>query len=55
MAFLALVLTACTTSGPVSIPDTLQPQASQSLKMVVAATGVQIYECRPSANRADFE
>jgi len=55
MACLAVALTACTTSGSASIPDTLQPAASQSLKMVVAATGVQIYECRPSASRADFE
>ena len=55
MTALALIVTACATSVSAAIPDTLQPAADQALKMVVAATGVQIYECRPSGRSADFE
>jgi hypothetical protein len=46
---LALALAACT--GPlVQAPDNLKPAANESLAMIVAAKGVQIYECRAARN-----
>jgi len=39
-------LAACSTTPTVSVPDNLKPGANESLAMVVAAKGVQIYECR---------
>jgi hypothetical protein len=39
-----LLVAACATSVPV--PDNLKPAASESLKRVISAKGVQIYECR---------
>src|SRR5690242_1800529 len=39
-------LAACSTTPTVDIPDSLKPAAGESLAMVVAAKGVQIYECR---------
>ena len=49
--FLVLLLTGCATSAPVAenlkmIPESLIPAASESLKRVISAKGVQIYECR---------
>jgi hypothetical protein len=34
-----------------SVPDALKPAPNESLALIVPATGVQIYECRASANR----
>ena len=31
---------------PPAVPPQLQPAANESLALIVAATGVQIYECR---------
>ena len=39
-------LAACSTTPAVQIPDNLKPAAGESLAMIVAAKGVQIYECR---------
>jgi hypothetical protein len=36
----------------VHVPDNLKPSANESLAMVVPAKGVQIYECRPTKDRA---
>lgn len=47
---IALVLAACTSSAPVTVPDKLRPTANESLAMIVPARGVQIYECRASKN-----
>ena len=44
---LPVVLAACATPpAPPAVPDTLKPPAGESLVSVVAARGVQIYECR---------
>ena len=50
-AFLpVLLLAACASLQPpahmVNVPDKLKPGANESLKMIVSAKGVQIYECR---------
>ena len=42
---LAFLLAGCSRS-PVQVPDELKPGAGESLALVVAAEGVQIYECR---------
>ena len=46
----ALLLGACASlqkpSGVVNVPENLKPPANESLAMIVAARGVQIYECR---------
>jgi hypothetical protein len=49
--FLTLLLAGCATSAPIAenleaIPENLRPAASESLKRVIYAKGVQIYECR---------
>jgi hypothetical protein len=36
-----------------NVPENLKPSANESVAMVVAAKGVQIYECRPVKNQAD--
>jgi hypothetical protein len=43
---LVLLLAACAGAPPVPVPDKLKPGAGESLAMIVAAKGVQIYECR---------
>jgi len=47
---LALLVAACATPQPsrsmVKVPGKLKPGANESLAMIVAAKGVQIYECR---------
>lgn len=43
---LVLLLAACAGAPPVPVPDKLKPDAGESLAMIVAAKGVQIYECR---------
>jgi hypothetical protein len=42
---LALFAVACATPSVV-VPESLKPGANESLAMIVAAKGVQIYECR---------
>ena len=43
---LILLLAACAGEPPLAVPDKLKPDAGESLAMIVAAKGVQIYECR---------
>ena len=48
---LVLLLAGCATSAPVAenlktIPQNLKPAANESLKRVIRAKGVQVYECR---------
>jgi hypothetical protein len=44
---LPVLLAACATPpAPPAVPDALKPPAGESLVSVVAARGVQIYECR---------
>jgi hypothetical protein len=43
--WLLLILAGCA-SNTVSVPENLRPAANQSLKRIIAAKGVQIYECR---------
>ena len=43
----ATLLGACTLSPRIAAPESLAPSDGESLAMVVAASGVQIYECRP--------
>ena len=47
---LMLLVAACASPQPprsmIKVPDKLQPGANESLAMIVAAKGVQIYECR---------
>src|SRR3954454_22201944 len=38
-------LAACSTAPTLAVPDSLKPAAGESLAMIVAAKGVQIYEC----------
>ena len=45
-------LTACANPRAVDVPAALQPTAAESLSMIVAARGVQIYECRAPASDA---
>ena len=42
--WLLLVLAGCASTAPV--PENLKPASGESLKSIVAAKGVQIYECR---------
>jgi hypothetical protein len=53
---LPLLLAACsgmqTPTAAVNVPDRLKPEPQESLAMIVAAKGVQVYECRPKADRA---
>src|SRR6266478_3305890 len=51
MAVLLIVLVAACASPPspmsaISVPEKLRPAAGESLAMIIAARGVQIYECR---------
>jgi hypothetical protein len=39
-------------TSAVAVPEKLNPGAGESLAMVVAARGVQIYECRPRKDQA---
>jgi hypothetical protein len=41
-----LLLSACASPRPASVPDALKVAANESLTLVAAAKGVQIYECR---------
>lgn len=42
----ALLVSACASPLTAQVPDTLRPTANETLKLIVAAKGVQIYECR---------
>ena len=49
--FLVLLLAGCATSASFAenlktIPENLRPSAGESLKRIISAKGVQIYECR---------
>jgi hypothetical protein len=54
---LALGIAACASAQSptpaANVPDNLKPYANESVAMVVAAKGVQIYECRQVKNQAD--
>ena len=43
---LSILVAGCASTA--KVPDNLKPGANESLALVVAATGVQIYECRDS-------
>lgn len=43
---LALLLAACASAPRIEVPDRLAPGAGEPLTMIVAAKGVQVYECR---------
>ena len=53
---LPLLLAACSgmqkPTAAVDVPDRLKPEPQESLAMIVAAKGVQVYECRAKADRA---
>jgi hypothetical protein len=60
IAIVSVLLAGCATSAPpgtqVSVPDKLAAGAGETLKMVVPAKGVQIYECRSRKDQpAAFE
>ncbi len=42
----ALLASACASPSTVQVPETLKPAANEVPAMIVAARGVQIYECR---------
>ena len=42
----ACLLSACASLQPPAVPDTLKVGANESLTLIAAAKGVQIYECR---------
>ena len=59
-AFLLAIVAGCASAQPVTptvqVPDKLKPGADESLAMIAAAKGVQIYECRAKKDRpADYE
>ncbi len=51
-----LIVATCASAQPptsaVKVPDNLKPGANESLVMIVAAKGVQIYECRARKDQA---
>jgi hypothetical protein len=53
---LVVLVGACASPQPptsaVAVPEKLNPGAGESLAMIVAARGVQIYECRPRKDQA---
>ena len=53
--FTALLLAGATAQAQSIIPSQLDPAASQSLSLIVAAKGVQIYECRHSSHARAWE
>ena len=48
-------LAACAGAPRAEVPDQLKSGSNESLAMIVAAKGVQIYECRPRKDAAVFE
>ena len=51
----ALLTTACVSPLTVQVPEALKPSANEKLAMIVAAKGVQIYECRARKDGAGVE
>ena len=54
-AFIPAISVCAIAQGPapnVTVPDKLKPSTNESVAMIVAAKGVQIYECRTSQNQA---
>lgn len=49
LPLLPLLLAACAGAPPLAVPSQLEPGPGASLAMTVAATGVQIYECRSAS------
>jgi hypothetical protein len=54
---LPLLVAACSgmqtsSTRAVNVPDQLRPEQKESLAMIVAAKGVQIYECKAKADQA---
>jgi hypothetical protein len=53
---LVLLVAACASPQPptsmIAVPDKLKPGANESLAMIAAAKGVQIYECRARKDQA---
>src|SRR5258708_20328641 len=53
---LTLLVAACASlqrpAATVNVPDKLKPGANESVAMIVAAKGVQIYECRAKKDQA---
>lgn len=52
---LAAGITACASTTAPAIPTLLDPGPTTKLAMVVAATGVQIYECRAKKDAVGYE
>jgi len=50
---LAVALAGCASMPAATAPASLAPDANESLAMVVAAKGVQVYECRAAKDAAD--
>jgi hypothetical protein len=50
-----LALAACATAPTVKWPTALEPAANESFAMVLAARGVQIYECRSKESATAWE
>ena len=50
-----LALAACATAPTVKWPTALEPAANESFSMVLAARGVQIYECRSKESATTWE
>lgn len=48
-AFAISALAACSTTPMVAVPENLKPAENESLAVIAAAKGVQIYECRAGA------
>jgi len=59
IAFLLAIIAGCASAqarSPVQVPAKLSPGADESLTMIVAAKGVQIYECRAKKDPSgDYE
>ena len=53
IACAALLLGACAGTREPSVPTLLAPPSSEALTMTVAASGVQIYECRAAGSGPD--
>jgi len=48
-------LAACAGPQIVAVPDSLKPDAGESVAMIVPAKGVQIYQCRATTSKAGYE
>ena len=52
---LAIAITACTSAPKIEAPQHLRPAAGETPAIVVAARGVQVYECRARKEGTGFE